>query len=254
VIRWHLHTTTGLPFAGYQVTEAHYVRGRYTDQNTSPSPFEKALYASGVTRHDVEMRPGQEKGADVELALLMVERAMVAPLDVVVLISADSDFVPAVQRLTERGVRVIVPYIKEIWTEHGKDHILVTSHRLADAATESPALDHLLVAGMEDPNYPGVFPFVEVTATDTGVYGAVHAGRVDRWRDDESFGFIHDTHGRSWWLSKDSLLGSVADVQVGTLVSFRGSPHNSPGRDYPTAYSVRIGRHLEAPWQRVRVG
>lgn len=237
-MRWHHHITTGQPFTKIEATEAHYVRGRPAGRD-SPTGFERALHATGVIRHDVQLRPGQEKGADVELALQLVERALVAALDVVVLVSGDADLVPAVTRLTGKNVHVIVPYISVAWTDGGVPRSLSTARNLAAAATEAPALDCVLVEAMDDSGYPGVFPFVDRPATDTGKYGAVHTGRVTRWRDGEPYAFLVDTHGQSWWMSKDSLLGNTAEIDVNTWVRFQGSPHPAPGQKVPTAYSVR---------------
>jgi hypothetical protein len=134
---------------------------------------------------------------------------------------------------------VLVPHISVTWREDGQEKGLLTASRLADAASEAPGLENLLVDAMDDKDYPGCFPFARRTATDNNTYGAMHTGRITRWRDGERYGFLTDTHGQSWWLSKDSLLGNVTDIDVGTWVEFKGSPHPPNGQRIPTAVSVR---------------
>lgn len=237
-VRWYLaHSQEPAhQMSDYEVVEAHYVRGRHEGQNVTS--FERALHAVGVQRHDVTYRPGQEKGADVELALQMSERAAAVPLDVVVLLSGDADLVPAVDRLTRHGVHVLVPWMHEKWQENGRERELATARQLADRASEAPGFLDLLYSCLDDEGYPGFFPFVAPTGDDT--YGPVHAGRITRWREDEPWAFLVDSRGQSWWMSKDSFLGNLNTVTEGARVEFQGSPKPQNGRKVPTAYSVRM--------------
>ncbi|MFD1152028.1 NYN domain-containing protein, partial [Saccharothrix hoggarensis] len=107
-LRWHVHTETGHALDDCVVHEAHYVRGRI---ETPAASFDAVLAAAGVTRHDLPLHGGKEKGVDVHFALEVWERATTAPLQWVVLVTGDADFTPLAARLTGRGVRVLVPVV-----------------------------------------------------------------------------------------------------------------------------------------------
>lgn len=73
----------------------------------------------------------------------------------------------------------------------------------------------------------------------TGQQGKRHVGAVTRWEPDATSGFITDTDGTSWFVSRDSLPGSRLSLPVGTRVTFTGSPKPAPGKKYPQAQSVQ---------------
>ena len=54
-----------------------------------------------------DMRGNEEKGVDVRLATDMIKLAWVDDYDIAVLISSDGDFVPVVEFLKTRGIKVI---------------------------------------------------------------------------------------------------------------------------------------------------
>jgi hypothetical protein len=72
----------------------------------------------------------------------------------------------------------------------------------------------------------------------TGEQGKRHHGAITRWEPDATSGFITDTDGTSWFVSRDSLPASRMSLPVGTRVTFSGSPKPAPGKKYPQAYSV----------------
>ena len=49
----------------------------------------------------------QEKGIDTQIAIEMLDMAFSGRCDAIVLVSADKDFIPAVEKLWQRGVKVI---------------------------------------------------------------------------------------------------------------------------------------------------
>lgn len=144
VLRWHVHTVIGASLEDCVVSESHYVRGRSATPSRS---FERILEQAGIERHDAELGDHGEKGADVLLALVAWDRAISAPLRVVVLITGDADLFPLASRLRTRGVHVAVPVIDVEFTGEGERRMLRTAPRLAEAASSAPPMSDLLAAG-----------------------------------------------------------------------------------------------------------
>ncbi|ONI84797.1 NYN domain-containing protein [Saccharothrix sp. ALI-22-I] len=239
-LRWYVHTETGRALDDCSVHEAHYVRGRIETPATS---FDAALAATGVTRHDLPLHGGKEKGVDVHFALEVWERATTWPLQWVVLITGDADFTPLVTRLTGRGVRVIVPVVDTQWPASSAPPAWTprTAAPLRAAATRTPAFDALF-APADRYDYPLRRPFVrstEVVASPAGSPRGRRRGTVSGWRTGQPHGFITDTRGGSWFVSRDDLPDGHTVLPTGTPVSFTGSPTPAAGRKYPRAYSIR---------------
>ncbi|MGW4111064.1 NYN domain-containing protein [Actinosynnema sp. NPDC004786] len=240
-VRWYVHTVTGRPLDECVLHEAHYVRGRI---DTPAASFDAALAAAGITRHDLPLHGGKEKGVDVHFALEAWERATTAPLDWVVLVTGDADFTPLAARLAARGVGVIVPVVDvrlpsgtppPAWTPR-------TAAPLRAAATRTPSFDELF-APADRADYPLRSPFVRsggVAASPVGTPRGRRLGTVTGWRAGQKHGFITDTRGGSWFASRDDLPVGLAMLPTGTPVSFTGSPTPLPGRKYPRAQSIRI--------------
>lgn len=238
-LRWYLHTETGNALDDCVLHEAHYVRGRI---ETPAASFDAALAAAGVTRHDLPLHGGKEKGVDVHFALEAWERATTVPLEWVVLITGDADFTPLATRLTARGVGVVVPVVDDrsapeslpAWTPR-------SAAPLRAAATLTPAFDDLF-APADHPDSPLRSPFVgsrQAVASPAGTPRGRRRGTVTGWQAGQSHGFITDTRGGSWFASRDDLPGSRTMLPIGTPVSFTGSPVPPPGHKYPRAYSIR---------------
>jgi uncharacterized LabA/DUF88 family protein len=239
-LRWYVHTETGRPLDECVVHEAHYVRGRIETPATS---FDSVLAAAGVTRHDLPLHGGKEKGVDVHFALEAWERATTVPLEWVVLLTGDSDFAPLTARLTGRGVHVVVPVVDvrttsdtppPAWTPR-------TAAPLRAAATSTPGFDALF-APADRPDYPLRHPFVRsagAVASSVGSPRGRRRGTVTGWRPGQPHGFITDTRGGSWFVSRDDLPEGHTVLPTGTPVSFTGSPTPTAGRKYPRAYSIR---------------
>ena len=239
-LRWYLHRQTGSALDDCVLHEAHYVRGRI---ETPAMSFDAALAAAGVTRHDLPLHGGKEKGVDVHFALEVWDRATTVPLQWVVLITGDADFTPLATRLTARGVGVVVPVVDSRSAPESLPAWMPRSAApLRAAATLTPAFDDLF-APADRAGYPLSRPFVrssEVVASPAGTPRGRRRGTVTSWKAGQPHGFITDTRGGSWYASRDDLPVGLAMLPTGTTVSFTGSPVPSPGRKYPRAESIRF--------------
>jgi hypothetical protein len=63
---------------------------------------------------------------------------------------------------------------------------------------------------------------------------------VTTWRSGEAHGFITDSRGSSWFVSRADLPEGLTLLLAGTPVSFTGSPVPTHGRKYPRAQLVRL--------------
>ncbi|MXY54365.1 MAG: NYN domain-containing protein [Gammaproteobacteria bacterium] len=110
-----------------RLVEAHYFRGRFPAEEAERHDallrerrFEDVLIRAGITPHFLLMPtaragndgaatpPVREKGTDVWLALEAYEIALRRGLDVVVLVTGDSDFLQLVRKLTAIGTRTLL--------------------------------------------------------------------------------------------------------------------------------------------------
>jgi len=102
-----------------QVVDAHYFRGRMSAYDASQRGnqlyndrlFDDVLMSEGVVTHYLPLRSKggrkEEKGIDVWLALEALELTMMKKYDVLVLITADGDFVPLIRKVNTLGTRVM---------------------------------------------------------------------------------------------------------------------------------------------------
>jgi hypothetical protein len=233
-VRWYVHRVDGVDLDTVEVAQAHYVRGRSPVPSTA---FDAVLANAGVTRHDLELHEGKEKGVDVHLALEAWECATTLPLDYVALITGDADFAPLVTRLIDRGVRVIIPVL-DVTGAGGE--VLHTAAQLRAATSDTPTFDQLFAPGDAD-DYPLRFPFVRSAAAvpPKPQNGRWH-GTVTGWTPGRTHGFITDSKGVSWFASRDELPDGYEDLPIDTPVSFTGSPKPAPGKKYPQAYSIHL--------------
>ncbi|SER98303.1 NYN domain-containing protein [Lentzea albida] len=237
-VRWYVHTETGRPLDECVVAEAHYVRGRI---DTPAESFDRALAAAGITRHDLPLHNGKEKGVDVQLALEAWDRAMTVPLQWVVLLTGDSDFAPLASRLTARGVHVIVPVVDIRTVQAPPAWTPRTAAPLRAATPFTPGFDELFAPG-DQADYPLRRAFVrssQAVASPVGAPRGRRKGTVASWKTGQAHGFITDTRGGSWFVSRDELPSGLTLLLAGTPVSFTGSPAPMPGRKYPRAQAVR---------------
>ncbi len=83
-------------------------------------------------------RRAPEKGVDAAIATDLLSLAWEGALQVAVLVSGDSDFVPAVERIQEKGLKVV----NATWRNHGNE--------LAQACWASFQIDSLIPRLMRD--------------------------------------------------------------------------------------------------------
>ncbi|HEX7304002.1 NYN domain-containing protein [Lentzea sp.] len=238
-LRWFVHQETGRPLDECVVAEAHYARGRI---ETPAVSFDAALTAAGIIRHDLPLVGGKEKGVDVHLALEAWDRAVSVPLDWVVLLTGDADFAPLVTRLTERGVHVVVPVVDVRIVDKPPAWTPRTAAPLRAATPFTPGFDALFDPA-DKADYPLRRAFVRsagAVASPVGAPRGRRRGTVASWKSGQAHGFITDTRGGSWFVSRDDLPQGLTLLLAGTPVSFTGSPVPLAGRKYPRAQAVRL--------------
>ena len=75
----------------------------------------KGPCCTGTAHHEITACPicnasmlgTQEKGVDTQIAIEMLDMAYSGRCDAIVLVSADKDFIPAIPKLWQRGVKLI---------------------------------------------------------------------------------------------------------------------------------------------------
>lgn len=216
------------------VTEAYYVRGRLNHDG----PLDKVLEAARIERHDVYVRNGREVGADVKLALLAQEAALMGRIDAAYVMSVDGDMAPLVDDMVALGVRVGVPDIDI--------HDAVTA---PDDSSYRLSTSHLLLRNAEGVSWAEM---VRRTCTEPGQLpvvsdqpGGKHAGTSRRGvitfvHPDKGFALVEDTQGHTWYAAPNPTYGEKreVDLEPGVMVKFAGAPSVRPGTNYPRAYSL----------------
>lgn len=66
-------------------------------------------------------------------------------------------------------------------------------------------------------------------------------GRITRWDQGATHGFLTDQDGRSWFVSRSDI-GDLDSLPPTTLVTFTGASHPAPGKKYPQARLVQVDR------------
>lgn len=131
-----------------QIVDSHFFRGRIPAQEAQQRGnllyyervFDDILMWEGVTTHYLPLRNNggrrEEKGIDVWMALEAYEMCLLKKLDVVVLITADGDYVPLVRKLNTLGTRVMVlSWDFEFMDQEGKQVVTRTSQDLLEEVT-----------------------------------------------------------------------------------------------------------------------
>jgi uncharacterized LabA/DUF88 family protein/cold shock CspA family protein len=128
-----------------QIVDAHYFRGRLNAHEANQRGnqlfydrlFDDILMSEGVVTHYLPVKTyqgyRQEKGIDVWFALEAFELALYKKFDVVVLITADGDYVPLVRKLNTLGSRVMVlSWDFEYLNDQGERMVTRTSQDLLE--------------------------------------------------------------------------------------------------------------------------
>ncbi|MEM6770504.1 MAG: NYN domain-containing protein [Bacteroidota bacterium] len=143
-----------------KIVDSQYFRGRLSAQEAQnrgnvlyyDRVFDDILMSSGVTTHYSPLRNGgngrrAEKGIDVWLALEAYETAMLRQLDVVVLITSDSDYVPLVRKIQSLGCKVMVlGWDFEFTTDNGSRMVTRTSQDLLQECSHPLQMTNLIDA------------------------------------------------------------------------------------------------------------
>jgi uncharacterized LabA/DUF88 family protein/cold shock CspA family protein len=139
------------------VVDAHYFRGRMSAYEASQRGnqlyndrlFDDVLMSEGVVTHYLPLRTRgtrkEEKGIDVWLALEALELAQLKQYDVMVLITADGDFVPLIRKVNTLGTRVMVlSWDFEYTDDTGREIVTRTSQDLLEEVTYPVAMHELI--------------------------------------------------------------------------------------------------------------
>lgn len=127
-----------------EIAEAHHVQGLGP---RVPKVFTAVLDQLNIERHELPFNHGKNGGGlevlAVEFALTCYEAATEAPLDLVVLINGDLDYIPLVDWLIR--VQALLPRVRLTFaSDVGFPQSLATAPRLLERATHMPTFDDLL--------------------------------------------------------------------------------------------------------------
>ena len=99
---WFENTLSGFPGVYGTIVE----RQRRMTGPTCPSPSCHAVISECPICHR-DMRGTEEKGVDTRIVTDMISLAWVGNYDIAVLVSSDRDFIPVVEFLQTRGIKVV---------------------------------------------------------------------------------------------------------------------------------------------------
>ena len=179
-----------------KIVEAHYFRGRFpaeeaverNDALLRERRFEDVLIRAGVTPHFLLMRSGEVKGIDVWLALEAYELALRQRLDVVVLVTGDSNFLQLVRKLSANGTRTVVT----AWDLEPSASVsgTRTAQVLLDAVTYPIIMDAIINdrARRHDPSVSNLFVHPAPSSASQSGVGSIpeYSEKVPGEFDDES--------------------------------------------------------------------
>ena len=155
-----------------QIVDAHYFRGRLNAHEASQRGnqlfydrlFDDILMSEGVVTHYLPVKTyhdkRQEKGVDVWLALEAYEQAFYKQFDVLVLITADGDYVSLTRKLNTLGTRVMVlSWDFEYYNDEGDRLVTRTSQDLLREVSYPVPMHERIENGLRlgDPLVNGLF-------------------------------------------------------------------------------------------------
>jgi uncharacterized LabA/DUF88 family protein/cold shock CspA family protein len=129
-----------------KIVDSHLYRGRTTARNADERDtlygervFDDACMYDGVSTHylPIKMQNGriQGKGIDVWLALDAYEITSIKKLDIVVIVTSDTDFKPLIKKLHSLGTKTLLLSWNLQWDMDGEIHTTKTSKDLTDSVT-----------------------------------------------------------------------------------------------------------------------
>jgi uncharacterized LabA/DUF88 family protein/cold shock CspA family protein len=199
-----------------QIVDAHYFRGRLNAHEASQRGnqlfydrlFDDILMSEGVVTHYLPVKTyqgyRQEKGIDVWLALEAYELATYKQFDVMVLITADGDYVPLIRKLNTLGTRVMVlSWDFEYLNDQGEKMVTRTSQDLLEEVSypvamhqeidnrvrkNDPMIQNLFVKQQPRPDAPRYEPQQRTYQPTNGNYPNGNAGMFSPGNDDGETG------------------------------------------------------------------
>ena len=242
-----------------KIVDSHYFRGRLSASEASQRGdtlywdrvFDDILMSEGVITHYLPLKTNYdgtraEKGIDVWLALEVFEQTFYKRFDVVVLISADGDYVPLVRKLNAIGTRVVVlGWDFEYQSETGQRFVTRTSHDLLEEASY-PIHMNLLIddrGNQEDPIINKLFvqseprrAWVRNSENENGEENPaiefddqeVFSGEILKLKN--GFGFIKFPPNNLFFHYTNVIETEFNELQEGDMVSFNISK-NERGED-----------------------
>jgi uncharacterized LabA/DUF88 family protein/cold shock CspA family protein len=257
-----------------QIVDAHYFRGRLNAHEASQRGnqlfydrlFDDILMSEGVVTHYLPVKTyqgyRQEKGIDVWLALEAYELATYKQFDVMVLITADGDYVPLIRKLNTLGTRVMVlSWDFEYLNDEGEKMVTRTSQDLLEEVSypvamhqeidnrvrkNDPMIQNLFVKQQPRPEMPRYEPQQRTYPAPNGngfipIEGEEGDHQPGFETDGERFestirslktgyGFINWPPNNLFFHYTSVTAGDFNDFQVDDLISFRIGKNNE-GKD-----------------------
>ncbi|MFC5408142.1 NYN domain-containing protein [Larkinella bovis] len=190
-----------------QIVDAHYFRGRLNAHEASQRGnqlfydrlFDDILMSEGVVTHYLPVKTfqgsRQEKGIDVWLALETFELTISKKFDVVVLITADGDYVPLIRKLNTLGTRVMVlSWDFEFYNDEGEKMVTRTSQDLLKEVSYPVAMHEMIDTRLRkgDPLIQNLFVKQStrtLLGTDNTLNYESYSGQVNDDSDPSDFKF-----------------------------------------------------------------
>ena len=231
-LRWYLAHELDVPMIGCQLLERHWIYDQ--DSTLLNSISEVFLAAAGITTHSTVQR-GPRDHNEVAIAVHVLDTALHARLDAVVLITGTPMLVPVVQRLRQHGIHVLVPRVIGCPDEPEHDaHRIHTEFSLIQVTSASPTFDDLFEPALERGSrltYPfhsknQIHPLNPADKADNDPM-TIRIGVVVRWDLGTNHGFIAESGtGRNWFVYYRHT-PQHAGIRPGTRVTFTGDPQPS---------------------------
>ena len=209
----------------------HYFRGRLNaaeaaqrgNQLYNDRVFDDILMAEGVHAHYLPLRNLQgkreERGIDVWLSLEVFELVMMQRFDTVVLIVADTDYVPLLRKLQAYGVRVmLLSWEFEYTNDEGVHMTTKTSHELLTMAAYPVGMHEVIECGLEQHN-PLICDLFVPGDNNRSVQNEPSRQVSEILSLKNGFGFIRYPNNNLFFHSQD-VIGDFYDLAVGDSVEF----------------------------------
>ena len=129
-----------------KIVDSHIYKGRFTAKSADERDvlygervFDDACMYDGITTHYIPIKKQRgkmiEKGTDVWLALDAYEAALQKNLDIVVIVTSDTDFKPLIRKLHSLGAKTMLLSWNLEWEQEGEIQVTKTSRDLTEEVT-----------------------------------------------------------------------------------------------------------------------